>query len=123
ERGVRGVQVPHVSSAAQAREVVEAVRFHPQGRRGLAARTRPAGYGIGVSLDEYVREANRDTLICIQIEDLEGLRNLDELLSVDGVDVFFLGPSDLSQSLGHPGEVDHPEVRDAMDEAFARIRA
>lgn len=121
ERGVAGVQVPHVGSAAQARQVVEAVKYHPQGKRGLAARTRPAAYGLGVSLDEYTRAANDETLVCIQLESASALREIDEMLDVDGVDVFFLGPSDLSQSLGHPGSTDHAEVREAMRQAFATI--
>ena len=121
ERGVLGVQVPHVNTVEQARQVVEAVKYHPIGRRGLAARTRPAGYGIGISMEEYIRRSNEETLICIQIEQQEGLSNLKSLLQVDGVDVFFLGPSDLSQSLGHPGVSDHPEVREAMSAAFATI--
>lgn len=121
ESGVMGVQVPHVSTAAAAREVVAAVKYHPLGSRGLAARTRPAGYGIGVALDQYAEHANAETLVCIQIEDRDGLDNLPEILEVDGVDVFFLGPSDLSQSLGHPGDADHPDVREAMAHAFETI--
>jgi 2-keto-3-deoxy-L-rhamnonate aldolase RhmA len=123
ERGVGGVQVPHVSTADQAEAVVASVRYHPLGRRGLAARTRPAAYGIGVSLEDHARSANEETLICLQLECREALSNIDEILDVPGVDVLFLGPSDLSQSFGQPGRSDHPEVRAAMDEAFGRIRA
>jgi 2-keto-3-deoxy-L-rhamnonate aldolase RhmA len=121
ERGVMGVQVPHVNTAEQARAIVEAVKYHPLGRRGLAARTRPAGYGIGISLDDYARRANEETLVCIQIEEREALDNLADILEVPGVDVFFLGPSDLSQSLGYPGRGDHPDVRGAMQRAFSMI--
>ncbi len=123
DRGALGVQVPHVNTAADARRTVEAARFHPLGRRGLAAATRPAGYGYGVSMDGYVEEANREVLVCVQLEELEALRNLDEILRVEGVDVFFLGPSDLSQSLGLPGQGGAPEVQAAMARAFAAIVA
>ncbi len=123
DRGAQGVQVPHVNSAAEAQRVVEAARFHPLGKRGLAAATRPAHYGFGLSLDRYVEEANRETLVCIQLEEVEALRHLDEMVQVEGVDVFFLGPSDLSQSMGLPGRREAPEVQSAMDAAFAAIMA
>jgi 4-hydroxy-2-oxoheptanedioate aldolase len=121
ERGVAGVQVPHVSTAAQARAVVDAVKYHPQGHRGLAARTRPARYGIGTELDDYARRANAETLVCIQVETKEALENLPDILAVPGIDVVFLGPSDLSQSLGAPGQTTHPAVTSAMEVAFATI--
>jgi 4-hydroxy-2-oxoheptanedioate aldolase len=123
DRGVIGVQVPHVNTAADARQAVESVKFHPLGTRGLAAGTRPAQYGFNVSAADYVEEANRETLVCVQLEEAEALGNLGEILQVEGVDVFFIGPSDLSQSLGYPGRSDAPEVREAMDRAFATIVA
>ena len=123
DRGAMGVQVPHVNTAADARRAVESVKFHPLGKRGLAAGTRPANYGFGLSKADYVEEANRETLVCVQLEEEEALRNLGEILQVEGVDVFFVGPSDLSQSMGYPGRSDVPEVREAMDRAFAAIVA
>lgn len=123
DRGVLGVQVPHVNTADDARRAVEAVKFHPLGTRGLAARTRPANYGFDLSRADYVERANRETLVCVQLEEVEALQNLDEILAVEGIDVFFVGPSDLSQSMGHPGRSDHPAVRSAMDHAFASTRA
>ncbi len=123
ECGALGVQVPHVSTAREARRVVEAVKYHPLGSRSLAAGTRPAGYGFGASMAAYVEEANRETLVCIQLEDEEALRNLDELVKVAGIDVFFLGPSDLAQSLGYPGRSDAPQVRQAIAAAVAKIVA
>ena len=123
DRGVMGVQIPHVNTAADARRAVESVKFHPLGNRGLAAGTRPANYGFGVSAADYVTQANRETLVCVQLEEAEALHNLGEILQVEGVDVLFVGPSDLSQSMGHPGRPDVPEVREAMDQAFAAILA
>jgi len=123
EAGALGVQVPHVSTARQARGAVEAVKYHPLGSRGLAAGTRPAGYGFDGSAAEYVEASNRETLVCVQIEDTEGLANLPEILEVPGIDVFFVGPSDLAQAMGHPGRPDAPEVRAAIDGAFGTIRA
>lgn len=123
DRGAMGVQVPHVNTAADARRVVEAVKYHPLGKRGLAAGTRPASYGFGISMSEYVEQANRQTLVCVQLEEVEALDNIDEILRVEGVDVFFIGPSDLSQSMGFPGQANAPEVQAAIDEALAAITA
>ena len=123
DRGAAGVQVPHIRSAAEARAAVEAVKFHPQGRRGLAAGTRASGYGYRGSMGEFTAGANRETLVCIQIEDEEALPNLDEILRVEGVDVFFIGPSDLSQSMGHPGDPKAPRVARAIEETLAKIVA
>jgi 4-hydroxy-2-oxoheptanedioate aldolase len=121
EAGAAGVQVPHVATARQARAAVEAVKYHPLGTRGLAAGTRPAAYGLRGSSAEYAAASNRETLVCVQIEDREGLANLREILAVPEIDVFFVGPSDLAQAMGHPGRADAPEVRAAIDGAFAAI--
>jgi 4-hydroxy-2-oxoheptanedioate aldolase len=123
DRGAQGVQVPHVNSAAQARAAVEAVKFHPQGRRSLAAGTRASGYGLRGSVNDFILDANRETLVCVQIEDEEALPNLDDILGVDGIDVFFIGPSDLSQSMGHPGNPKAPVVAEAIEGALAKIVA
>jgi 4-hydroxy-2-oxoheptanedioate aldolase len=123
DRGVLGVQVPHVCTAEDARQAVEAVKYHPQGRRGLAAGTRPSGYGFAGAMADYVAAANRETLVCVQIEDEAAVVNVDEILGVEGVDVFFIGPSDLSQSMGHPGDPKAAPVRDAIESTLAKIRA
>ena len=123
DRGAMGVQVPHVNNADDARRAVEAVKYHPQGVRGLAAGSRPANYGFVISMSDYVVEANKETLVCIQLEEAEAIQNMDEILRVEGVDVFFVGPSDLSQSLGYPGRSDVPEVREVINSTFARIKS
>jgi 4-hydroxy-2-oxoheptanedioate aldolase len=123
DRGVMGVQVPHVNTAAQAREVVAAVKFHPAGQRGLAAGTRAARYDAHGSLAEFVKAANDATLIAIQLEEQAAIDNLDALLQVPGIDVFFIGPSDLSQSLGHPGDPQAPPVARAIEDSLRRMRA
>ena len=123
DRGAMGVQIPHVNTAADARRAVESVKYHPLGRRGIASGTRSTDYGFALSPSDYVEAANRETLVCIQLEEEEALRNIDEILQVEGVDVFFVGPSDLSQSMGYPGRPDVPQVQDAMDQAFAKIVA
>ena len=123
DRGVMGVQVPHVNTAEDARRAVESVKYHPVGGRGLAAGVRAANYGYGMSMSDYAEQSNAETLVCVQIEEGEAVRNVDEIVQVEGVDVFFVGPSDLSQSLGYPGRPDAPVVREAMDSVFATVAA
>ena len=123
DRGVMGVQVPHVNTAADAREVLAAVKYHPAGKRGLAAGTRAAVYDSIGTLADYVKAANDETLIAIQLEDREAIENIDELLAVEGIDVFFIGPSDLSQSMGHPGNPKAPVVAEAIESSFRKMVA
>jgi 2-keto-3-deoxy-L-rhamnonate aldolase RhmA len=123
DRGVMGVQVPHVNTAADAREVIAAVKYHPAGRRGLAAGTRAAAYDAHGTLADYVKAANDATLIAIQLEEQAAIDNIDELLQVDDIDVFFIGPSDLSQSMGHPGDPKAPPVAAAIEASFRKMVA
>lgn len=123
DRGAMGVQVPHVNTAADAVRAVQAVKYHPLGTRGLAAGTRPAHYGLGLSPAEYVAWVNRETLVCVQLEEVEALHNLETILRVEGIDVFFVGPSDLGQSMGYPGQSGVPEVQQAIERTFATIVA
>ncbi len=123
DRGVLGVQVPHVVTAEDARAVVQAVKYHPLGRRGLAAGTRAANYDARGSMADYVRAANEATLVAVQIEDEAALANVDEIARVEGVDVLFVGPSDLSQSMGYPGNPKASRAAEAIDVCLARIRA
>lgn len=123
DRGVMGVQVPHVSTAEDAREVVAAVKYHPLGSRGLAAGTRAAVYDAHGTLADYVKAANDATLIAIQLEERTAIDNIDALLKVDDIDVYFIGPSDLSQSMGHPGNPRAPAVVAAIDGSFRKMVA
>jgi 4-hydroxy-2-oxoheptanedioate aldolase len=123
DRGVMGVQVPHVNTAEDARRVVAAVKYHPLGQRGLAAGTRAAVYDSHGTLADHVKAANEATLIAIQLEEEAAIRNIDELLKVDDIDVFFIGPSDLSQSMGHPGDPKAPAVADAINGSFRKMVA
>jgi 4-hydroxy-2-oxoheptanedioate aldolase len=123
DRGVMGVQVPHVNTAAEARDVLAAVKYHPAGKRGLAAGTRAAVYDSHGTLADYVKAANEATLIAIQLEDREAIENIDELLKVDDIDVFFIGPSDLSQSMGYPGNPKAPPVAEAIESSFRKMVA
>lgn len=123
DRGVKGVQVPHITSKAEAERAVSAVKFGPEGSRGLAAGTRPDRWGLGGKMEDFVAEANAQSLVCIQIEDAEALPYVDDILTVPGIDVFFIGPSDLSQSMGYPGDPKAPAVAVAIAETLAKITA
>jgi 2-keto-3-deoxy-L-rhamnonate aldolase RhmA len=123
DRGAAGVQVPHVATAAQADAIVRAVKFEPRGNRGLGTSVRAAGYGIDLDLAAYMADANRETIVCVQIEDREGLANVAEIAAVPGVDIVFVGPMDLSQALGYPGDLARPEFRREVERAFDAAHA
>ena len=123
DRGVRGVQIPHVNSRADAERAVAAVKFGPGAARGLAAGTRPDKWGLGARMPDFAAAQNAMSLVCVQIEHQEAVRNIDEILAVDGIDVFFIGPSDLSQSMGFPGNPKAAPVAAAIAATLARIRA
>jgi 4-hydroxy-2-oxoheptanedioate aldolase len=123
DRGVKGVQIPHINTRADAERAVAAVKFGPGAGRGLAAGTRPDRWGLGARMPDFAAQANAQSLVCVQIEHQEAVANVDEILKVDGIDVFFIGPSDLSQSMGHPGNPKAPPVADAIEQTLAKIRA
>jgi 4-hydroxy-2-oxoheptanedioate aldolase len=121
DRGVMGVQVPHINSAEDARRALSAVKFGPGAGRGLAAGTRPDDWGLGAKMPDFTAAANEQSLVCVQLEHEAAIRNADEILAVDGIDVFFIGPSDLSQSMGHPGHPGAPAVARAIADTRAKI--
>jgi 2-keto-3-deoxy-L-rhamnonate aldolase RhmA len=123
DRGVMGVQVPHVNSAEDARRAVAAVKFGPGAARGLAAGTRPDSWGLGARMPDFAHAANAQSLVCVQLEHAEAIANVEEILAVEGIDVFFIGPSDLSQSMGFPGSPKAPPVAKAIEETLAKITA
>jgi 4-hydroxy-2-oxoheptanedioate aldolase len=110
--GAGGIQAPSIGCKGDAEGVVQAARFAPLGMRGVCRFVRAADYS---SLDRYDYFAHANTtLIVLQLEGVEAVRNIREILSVSGVDIIFIGPYDLSQSLGVPGDVDNPRVTEAM---------
>ncbi len=121
DRGAWGVQVPHVNTAAEAEASVDAVKYYPLGHRGIFSRSRPANYGFSGSTEDYIKQANDNTLVCLMLEEVEAIENLDELVRVDGVDVYFIGSGDLSQSMGFPGQQTHPEVQAQMEKGVKII--
>lgn len=114
DTGADGVQVPNISTAQQAQDAVKAARFYPTGQRGVCRFVRAAHFGEA-DRNAYFSGAN-EKLVVLQVEGVEGVKNLDSILEVEGFDVLFIGPFDLSQSIGRPGEVESPEVLELMQQ-------
>ncbi len=121
DAGAQTLLVPLVDDAVQAAALVRAVRYPPEGMRGVAASLARAARWNGVQ--DYVKYANAEVCLVVQVETRQGLDNLDAILAVEGVDAVFIGPADLAASLGHLGDSAHPEVRAAIEDALQRIRA
>lgn len=114
--GAMTILAPFVESADQARDIVAATRYAPEGVRGLAAgQIRASRWGRD---REYINRANEEICVLVQIESGRGLDALPAILDVDGVDGIFIGPADLAASLGHRGRIDHPDVQSAIDAAI-----
>jgi len=113
--GASGVMVPHVNSADEARSVARAAYYGPKGMRGMAGGRR--SYGAA----DYHREANENVLMAILLEDIAMVPHLPEIVQVDGIDVFYVAPGDLSQSMGLTGQTNHPDVLAVVDESIATI--
>ena len=121
DRGAWGVQVPHVNTAEEARAAVDAVKYGPEGHRGIFSGGRPANYGFAGSTADYAKDANAQTLVCLMLEEVVAIENLPELVRVPGVDVYFIGSGDLSQSMGYTGQQAHPEVQKLMERGVKTI--
>lgn len=117
--GAQTFLVPMVQTAAEAQAAVHAVRYPPQGVRGVgAALTRAARWG---GVQEYVHQANAQICLLCQVETVQGLEQLDEILQVEGVDGVFIGPADLAASMGYIGQSEHPAVVQAIEGAIKKI--
>ncbi len=119
--GAYGIQVPQISNAAEAKQVVKNAKFYPYGMRGVCRFVRAADYS-NMDRFEYF-ENSKDLLIILQLEGVKAIENLDEILDVDGIDILFIGPYDLSQSLGIPGQVNNPVVVAEMKKIVEKAKA
>lgn len=115
DRGAQAIVIPHVNTKAEAENVVAGGKFHPLGKRGMFLSRQ--GYGV----DNYFARANDETGLFVLIEDIVAWENLDEILEVDHIDVFFVAPSDLATSMGHIGNIGHPDVQEKIDDSLTRI--
>jgi 4-hydroxy-2-oxoheptanedioate aldolase len=122
DTGTLGVHIPQINTGDDARMAVRSVKFHPLGARGLAG-TRAHGYGALGPLSEQVKVSNEETMLIAHIENIQAVNNLDDLLAVDGIDVYFIGTSDLSHSMGIPAQYTNPELVETLNSTIERIRA
>lgn len=119
--GAQNVLVPMVSNAAQARELVAAVRYPPRGRRGVGSSlSRSARWN---RVDGYLQNADEHVSLFVQVESADAVEHAAEIAAVDGVDGVFVGPADLAASLGVLGQQTHPDVLAAVERTFAAVRA
>ena len=121
DMGARGIMVPRLDSAEQAEEAVTFLRYPPTGVRGVAIRVR--GAGLGTFAHHELGSLNERLVGIVQIESLGGLREADAIAALDGVDVLFVGPADLTHSLGVPGNFEDPSYLAALDSVAAACRA
>ncbi len=110
--GADGIIVPQVNSAEQARHVVACCKYPPQGIRGVGL---ARAHGYGGNFADYMETANTRIAVIVQAEHIDAVNNIDAIVEVDGIDAVFIGPYDLSASMGLMGQVDHPEVVEAIE--------
>ncbi len=118
EAGALGAMVPHCMGGADAREIVRDGKFAPVGLRGIDGVEAAARYGM-MPTARYMDWANRETFLCVQIEDHEAVDEIDEIAATPGVDILFVGPADLSQSYGCFGQPGHPSMKRAFEAVAA----
>lgn len=118
--GAQSLLLPFVQNRAEAEAAVAATRYPPRGIRGMGGTMRASRFGRDAA---YVAEAERELCVLVQVETVEALEQLEDIANVDGIDGVFIGPGDLSASMGVAGQVNHPSVRAAIDKAIARVLA
>lgn len=118
--GAQGIHVPRCSNAGEAQQIVDACRFYPLGKRTFWALGRAANWAMIPSDEQWAQEANGELLVVAMVEEVEAIRNLDEILAVDGIDAIHIGPKDLWQSMGFPEQA---KVDEAVAEITRRVHA
>jgi len=118
--GAQTIVVPYVQNADEAARAVAAVRYPPDGIRGVSGLTRASRYG---QIDNYTARANAEICLIVQVESAEALTQIEAMAAVDGVDGIFIGPADLAASMGYPGNPGHPAVKAAVLDGIRRIVA
>lgn len=113
DAGARGVVIPLVNSAEQAHQAVKAMKYPPAGIRGVASKTRATDFGV--NFKNYFDSANKEILTIVQIETRQAVDNVADIAAVDGVDMLFVGPLDLTTSLGVQGQLDHDKTQKALE--------
>ena len=117
DRGSMGIVTPHVNNRKEAEKAAQSAKYAPLGYRGMFGGRQ--SYGV----PDYFQAANNQSMVVVLLEEVEALQNLDEILQVDDIDVFFVAPSDLAQTMGLTGQPAHPEVLAVVDRCIAQILA
>ncbi len=117
DRGTLGIVVPHVNTREAAEQAMKSAKYAPVGYRGMFGGRQSFG------VPDYYQRANDQTLIVVLIEEIEAVDNLADILTVDDIDVFFVAPADLAQTMGHIGNHTHPDVQATIDKALVQIVA
>lgn len=120
DMGAQSLLVPYIETQEEAAAAVAATRYGPQGIRGMAGMTRATRYG---KVADYFTTASQEICLVLQVETLRGIENLEAIAQTDGVDGIFIGPADLSASMGLVGQMEHPDVVAVIDAALARLGA
>ena len=122
DAGALGVQVPNVDTKNDVCNVVKSAKYAPIGNRGFSPSNRSAGYGT-IDKQQFVKQANDNTLVVCHCESVTSINNLDEILLEEELDVVFIGPMDLSQSLGIIGQANHPKLLESVDVIIKKVLA
>ena len=117
--GAQTLLIPFVQNAQEAQAAVDAMRYAPSGVRGMGGSTRASNFGRDTG---YIAGAQAELCLLVQVETKEALNQIEAIAAIDGVDGIFIGPADLSASMGYPGQPRHPEVDAAINDAIRRIR-
>ena len=120
DAGALGIIAPLINTGEEARELVRAVKYPPLGERGVGY---GRSHGYGYNFDEYMERANRETFVIVQLEHVKALDKLDDILSTEGVDGAFIGPYDLTASMGITAQFDHPDYIQACDKILESCKA
>jgi 2-keto-3-deoxy-L-rhamnonate aldolase RhmA len=121
DRGAKGIHIPMVNTKEEAEKVVQQAKFPPHGKRGAAYYIRAAQYGK-VRGTNYLQSANEETLVIVHIETPQAVANFDAIMSVPGIDMAFIGSTDLAVSMGYTDGPDHPEVQKVIEQLFEKGR-
>ena len=122
ERGIMGIHAPNITTKEDAQKLAEGCRYAPEGRRSLSF-SRASHFGFGPPRPEYMAHANSQVVVMALIEHVDALDHLDGILSVEGIDFYGIGPKDLAQSMGLPGQMEHPRVKEFTKQVTDAVHA
>lgn len=118
DSGAAGVQLPNMTSVDEMKKSIKSTKYYPQGTRGLSRNQRAAKFGFWTEEIPYVEYANNNTIVSVHIENIEMVEHIEEICQIPQIDVVFVGPADLSQSMGIPGHSSDPRVVEAAKKVF-----